>query len=101
MAHTHNIILAILTAAAQFVQSWMLTRTQKKSGAPQDPSAALSRNLVYLFPLLTGYFAYTFPSGLALYWLASTVFAIIQQLIIMRTGAKPTPTHQDEPVVVR
>jgi YidC/Oxa1 family membrane protein insertase len=110
LAATHNIPLAVLTAAAQFLQSWMLVRQRKQqgqtqAGKPKDPAQALSNNLVYIFPLLTGYFAYTFPAGLALYWLASTLFAIGQQAIIMRSNASrptdPTPHGKAEAVVVR
>ncbi|MFO0702442.1 MAG: YidC/Oxa1 family membrane protein insertase [Candidatus Andersenbacteria bacterium] len=113
LAAVHNIPLAVLTAVAQFFQSWMLVRRNKKNqpvgpdGKPakQDPSQALSNNLVYIFPLLTGYFAYTFPAGLALYWLASTLFAIGQQFIIMRSTASkpkdPTTHGTAEAVVVR
>jgi len=107
LAATHNIPLAILTAAAQFLQSWMLVRQRKNApSTSQDPAQAISKNLVYIFPLLTGYFAYTFPAGLALYWLASTVFAIAQQAIIMRSNvSKPKdPTAIEgtaEKVIVR
>src|SRR3990167_2840678 len=49
---THNIPLAILTAAAQFLQSWMLLRQRKKNGpATKDPTQAFSKNMVYIFPL--------------------------------------------------
>lgn len=101
LAATQNIVLAILAAGAQFYQSWMLTRMRKKNEPKQektgkkDTAQAISRNMLYFFPLLTGYIAYTFPAGIALYWLSSTVFAIIQQFIIMRT-MKPLPTHKHE-----
>jgi YidC/Oxa1 family membrane protein insertase len=109
---THNIYLAVITAAAQFYQSWMLMRRRKKEQAkkdpkaPADPSAAaqsITNNLMYIFPLMTGYFAYQFPTGLALYWLASTLFAILQQWIIMRsTASRPKPDHTEiEAVVVK
>jgi YidC/Oxa1 family membrane protein insertase len=94
LTQTHNIALAVLTGAAQFIQSWMLVRRNKKTkpaGAKEDASAAISRNMTFIFPLITGYFAYSFPSGLALYWFASTIFAIVQQFIIMRSNAA-TPT---------
>lgn len=106
LAATHNIPLAVLTAAAQFLQSWMLVRQRSKNEqASKDPAQAISKNLVYIFPLLTGYFAYTFPAGLALYWLASTLFAIGQQAIIMRSNVSrpkdPMIEGKAETVVVR
>jgi len=106
----HNIVLAVVTAAAQFYQSWMLTRKRKQDQAKAaqngkaDPTAAaqsVANNLMYVLPLMTGYFAYQFPAGLALYWLASTTFAIIQQWIIMRTSAsRPKDEHTEHEAVV-
>ncbi len=106
LAQPHNIVLAVITAMAQFIQSWMLIRQRKKNAdpsKPKDTTAATANAMAYIFPLLTGYFAYTFPAGLALYWFASTIFAIIQQLIIMRTTAsRPTLPHVEvEEVVVK
>ena len=92
LAASGSIILAILTAGAQFAQSWMLLKRSPQNKDKKDASARLSRNMTYIFPLLTGYFAYTFPSGLALYWFASTLFAILQQFIIMRSAAS-TPLN--------
>lgn len=108
LAASQNITLALLTAGAQFLQSWMLMRKRKKEqpeGKPKEkdksPASAISRNLLYVFPIITGYIAYTFPAGIALYWLASTVFAIIQQLIIMRTiSSQPKPPHEHAGEVV-
>ena len=112
MATPHNIVLALLAAGAQFVQSWMLMRRRKKEEQnkdqkkedkkdPTQAATAISKNLMYLFPLMTGYFAYQFPAGLALYWLASTLFAIIQQWIIMRsTASRPRPDHPEHEAVV-
>src|SRR3990170_3632482 len=72
LAQPHNIGLAIITAVAQFFQSWMLIRQRKKSATNKipDPTAATAKTMAYIFPLLTGYFAYSFPAGLALYWFA-------------------------------
>ena len=109
MATPHNIVLAVLAAAAQFVQSWMLMKRRKKEEQtkqndkkdPTQAATAITKNLMYVFPLMTGYFAYQFPAGLALYWLASTLFAIIQQWIIMRSKASgPRPTHPEHEAVV-
>ncbi|MFH0831056.1 MAG: YidC/Oxa1 family membrane protein insertase [Parcubacteria group bacterium] len=110
LAQTHNIALAVLTAGAQFYQSWMLMRKRKKDQAgkpkpskndPQAAATALTNNLTYVFPLMTGYFAYQFPAGLALYWLASTLFAILQQWIIMRGSAsRPSGEHPEHEAVV-
>lgn len=88
---TKNIALALITGALQFWQSKMLISQRapvKTSGARDENLAAgMSRQMTYLFPLFTAYFAYLFPTGLALYWLVSTLFQIGQQYFILR--AKP------------
>jgi len=100
----HNIVLAVLAAGAQFYQSWMLQKQRKKSAPAvvddkkdkkKDAASSVTKNLLYVFPLFTGYIAYTFPAGIALYWLASTLFAVGQQLIIMRKlKTQPIADHE-------
>jgi YidC/Oxa1 family membrane protein insertase len=99
LADPKNIPLAILAGAAQFVQSWMLLQKTKKpkdkdSKEPEKPktqeekladtTASMSRNMTYFFPLITVWFGYSLPAGLSLYWLITTLFAIVQQWIIQR-----------------
>ena len=76
-----NIILVLLAAGAQYFQTKMLMPkpVAKKKGQEADMSQIMSQQMLYLGPLLTIFIGIKFPSGLALYWLASTVFAIIQQ----------------------
>jgi len=80
-----QIILIVLAALAQYVQIKMMTpkiSTQTKGSEP-DISQIMSKQMMYLGPLLTLFIGIKFPAGLALYWLVSTVFAIIQQTKIL------------------
>ena len=84
----HNIILAVLAAGFQFWQSKMLMTKKpavKDKGARDESIAAnVSTQMTYLLPLFTGYIAYQFPAGLALYWVVSTIFSIVQQYYIFK-----------------
>ena len=40
--------------------------------------------MMYLMPLMIGFFALKFPTAVSLYWGASTVFGIGQQWFVMR-----------------
>ncbi len=87
LAKAHNIILAVLAAASQFWQTKMLAAPKE----PKTPEAkdeamtsAINKQATYLFPLLTLYIAYRFAAGLALYWLTSTAFTVVQQYIFLR-----------------
>jgi len=89
VSHRKNILLALFAAAATFWQSRMLLakRPPKEAGAggkDEDQAAAMNRNMAYIMPVATFFFSYTFPAGLALYWLVSTLFQILQQWIFLR-----------------
>lgn len=79
--------LPALAAILQFLQSRMLlpkeTPGPKVEGAPPGPPN-IQKQLLYIFPVLTFVFAYTLPAALPLYWIATTVFTIVQQMLIMR-----------------
>jgi hypothetical protein len=78
----HLSALAFVAAILQFVQVKM---TSPKPN-PDDPTAATSQMMVYLFPLLTIFWGGLFPSGLILYWIVYTAYLVIQQFVIMGWG---------------
>lgn len=91
-------ILVVLTAIATFVQSKMMlpeplplekSDSKKEVGEKQDLSEALTSSqgqLVYLFPIIILISGRIFPSGLALYWLVSTITGVVQQYYISGLG---------------
>lgn len=77
-----HLILVLLAAASQYYQTKMLMakREETKTSPRQDDfSQIMSKQMLYLGPLLTLFIGIKFPAGLALYWLVSTVFMIVQQ----------------------
>ena len=84
-----NVVLAVLAAAAQFYQSKMLIKNQPASPKSDDNKPdfvqMMSKQMLFLGPLLTLFIGIKFAAGVALYWLASTVFMIIQQWQIERS----------------
>jgi YidC/Oxa1 family membrane protein insertase len=82
-----KIILVLLAAFSQYFQTKMLMAKQKSVAKPQndekpDFSQMMSKQMLFLGPLLTLFIGIKFPSGLALYWLVSTVFMIVQQYFL-------------------
>jgi YidC/Oxa1 family membrane protein insertase len=81
-----HIILVVLAALGQFFQTKMLMAASPKSakkGKEQDFSQVMTQQMLYMGPLLTLFIGVKFPAGLALYWLVSTAFAIVQQRSLM------------------
>jgi YidC/Oxa1 family membrane protein insertase len=66
--------LAILVAITSFLQTKLMTPTT----GGDDQSAMMGRMMGLYFPLFLGYLAYTFPAGLAVYFVASNLVGILQ-----------------------
>ncbi len=67
--------LAVIVALTTYVQAKL---TMPASTNPNDQSAAMSGMMSIYMPLLLGYFALTFPSGLAVYFITSNLLGIFQ-----------------------
>ncbi|HVN16202.1 MAG TPA: YidC/Oxa1 family membrane protein insertase [Anaerolineales bacterium] len=67
--------LAVIVAATTYVQSKL---TMPTSSNPGDQAAAMSGMMSIYMPLLLGYFALTFASGLSVYFVTSNVLGIVQ-----------------------
>ncbi len=81
-----NWILAILAAVTQFWQSKMIM--PKTKPGDQGMQSMLTNQMIYFMPLITLVFALQFPAGLALYWVTTTVFAIITQYYVLKESKK-------------
>lgn len=89
-----QLILILLAAASQYFQTKMLMTARKKENKNKTPvannekpdfSEMMTKQMLYLGPLLTLFIGIKFPAGLALYWLISTGFMIVQQYYLSKT----------------
>ena len=71
-------ILPILNGAVSFFQQKLM------GSADSNPQM---KNMMYIFPVMMIYISYRMPSGLQLYWLTSSILAVVQQYFIMKKGA--------------
>ena len=83
-----QLFLVVVTAVAQYLQTKILmakkqTKKQeekeKKSSKEADFSEILTKQMLYIGPLMTLVIGIKFPAGLTLNWLVSTLFMIAQQ----------------------
>lgn len=51
---------------------------EKKEDMAADFQKVMSTQMKYVFPVMIGFFSYTFSAGLALYWNIFSIFSIIQ-----------------------
>lgn len=81
-----SIILLILIPAFAVLTTWLSTKiTQMQSGKPaatNEQSSQMMSSMNIMMPLMTGFFTFTLPSGIGIYWIISSVMQIVQQYTI-------------------
>lgn len=92
------LLIPVLTAVLTLVQSKMMlpkpvkkypsdsTKEKKEKETVEDSMSAVQSQMTYLMPIMIGYFAFTFPIGLAIYWNTYTILGIIQQYMLTGWG---------------
>lgn len=85
--HDPLLILPIVAGLAQLIASVMAMPA--KPAATSDPNQRMFQSMAYTFPLMTVFLGASFPAGLTLYWIATTVFQIIQQYFVVGWGQLP------------
>jgi YidC/Oxa1 family membrane protein insertase len=91
------LLVPVLTAGLQLLQAYLSSRAmqpavlakktensetpKKEKGAADDPMAMqqmMQKQMIFIFPLMTGWLSFNFPVGLALYWNVFNLFGIWQ-----------------------
>ncbi|MBI4919807.1 membrane protein insertase YidC [Candidatus Azambacteria bacterium] len=83
-----NMVLAILSGVLQYIQTKMIMPVPVKSGgnnrgpagAP-DFGSMMSKQMLYFMPVLSVIIFWSLPAALPLYWIVTTLFAILQQYL--------------------
>lgn len=74
-------IVAMLTTWLSMKQSQKMTQNAEIEQA-DNPAASMSKSMNMMMPLMTGFFAFTLPSGLGLYWIVSNLMQMFQQYVV-------------------
>lgn len=80
-------ILPIIAAATTYFQSKMMMANQQSSGG-NDAAQSSQKMMTTMMPIMILFFARSVPAGLALYWVVSNTFQIVQQFIINRNSGE-------------
>ncbi len=85
-----KMFLPVLVGVAQFlaiklsmISAAKKKKTEKAVANPQaDQMAQMQKMMLYVMPVMIGFFTSTFPAGVGIYWLTSTIFGIFQQKLV-------------------
>lgn len=76
------ILIPILAGLSQFVFSKITMKTQPQADAA---GGASMKSMMYMMPLFSVYIAFVMPAALGVYWIAQSVFSLIQEAILNKT----------------
>ncbi len=72
--------LAVLTTWLSMKQSQKLSgQSQNQQSATGEQTAQMNNTMNMLMPVMTGFFTFTLPSGMGIYWIVSNIIQMIQQ----------------------
>ncbi|MDO5037533.1 MAG: YidC/Oxa1 family membrane protein insertase [Tissierellia bacterium] len=76
-----TIILPIVAAVTTYLTSELTQGMQANQGPSSDQAAQTMNMMKIMMPVMIFFFARNMPAGLVIYWITSSVFSIVQQLI--------------------
>lgn len=97
-----NIILVIIAAVFQFLQTYFLMKVVRKNtpdtvggNATIEMAQKMSQRMMYITPIITVLILSNLPAAIALYWFTTSAFSAIQQIVINKRL-----TQKDESVII-
>jgi YidC/Oxa1 family membrane protein insertase len=76
-----SIALGIIAGISQYFQSRMMLPKEPNTDPTQK---MLATQTLYIFPILSIFISLRLPAGLPLYWITTTLFAVVQQYYIIK-----------------
>jgi len=87
-----NIILAILTGLAQFIYlkkaQGMKTEKDPNATDQENMMMMVQKSMKFSMPIMIGIFAYMLGGAVALYWVTSNIFMIVQEHFVQKSLKK-------------
>ena len=74
-------LIPILAGLSQWFSAKLMMSNQPQQDE-NSTSAQMMKQMNVMMPLMSVFFCFTFPAAIGIYWVASSVFQIIQQLIV-------------------
>ncbi|MBI4234768.1 YidC/Oxa1 family membrane protein insertase [Candidatus Peregrinibacteria bacterium] len=88
-------VLPLIVGALQFIQMKLAmhkaNKHKKDDGAKKNEMAIASNMMIYIMPVMIAVFTASLPAGVGIYWGASTIYGIVQQIFVN----KQTHGHEE------
>ncbi len=91
---SRSILIVVFAAILQYLQARL--SLPKRSSNDNSATAKMARNMTFIGPVLSMVILSNLPSAIGLYWLTSSAFSILQQLIVNKSIKKHERGIQNE-----
>ncbi len=88
-------LLPIISACLSFL-SMIVTQRTNKMNANQDTNNGSMRSMMIVSPLISLWIGFTMPAGLCVYWIANSLFMMVQEVICGKILKKDYEAAQRE-----
>lgn len=88
------VLIPVISAALSFVQSKLATAGSSSSS--DDAAARSNRMMALMMPLMMLWIGFTLPAALGVYWIASSVFQVIQDSILNKVFSNQMEREETE-----
>ncbi len=74
------LMIPILSGLTQWYSTKLMSSAQTQVSDEENPSAAMMKSMNIYMPLMSVVFCFSFPLGIGLYWVASSLLQVVQQI---------------------
>lgn len=74
------LMIPVLSGLTQWYSTKLMSSTQVQADDEENPSAAMMKSMNIYMPLMSVVFCFSFPLGIGLYWVASSLLQVVQQI---------------------
>lgn len=74
------LMIPVLSGLTQWYSTKLMSSTQPQVSDEENPSAAMMKSMNIYMPLMSVFFCFSFPLGIGLYWVASSMLQVVQQI---------------------
>ena len=92
------LLIPILAGVTTYALTWLTTRQaearkteQQKQKDKENPAANSMQTMSKIMPLITVFFAFSFPAAIGFYWIMNNIFKMIQQIAVNKILSKEDP----------
>lgn len=91
--HFPSVIIPIIAGLTTYLQSKIMMMLNNPANTAINEQAAamtnsMNKTMLYVMPIMMGFFCINVPAGLGVYWTISNIFGILQQLFLQKVYKK-------------